>query len=50
LNLLEREVAAFNEGVCTGDWSALVQLFAVDAELVFEGIAVGPFHGYERFS
>ena len=29
-SLLEREVEAFNEGVRTGDWSALVALFAED--------------------
>jgi steroid Delta-isomerase len=45
LSLLEREVAAFNEGVRTGDWSSLVALFADDAELEFEGIPVGPFRG-----
>jgi hypothetical protein len=45
VTLLEREVAAFNEGVRTGDWSSLVALFAENAELEFEGIPVGPFHG-----
>jgi len=50
LNLLDREVAAFNEGVRTGDWSPLVELFAEDAELVFEGIPVGPFHGRDAIA
>jgi hypothetical protein len=49
-DLLEREVAAFNEGVRTGDWSLLVDLFAEDAELEFEGIQVGPFHGREAIA
>ncbi len=45
MSLLDREVAAFNEGVRSGDWSALVALFTDDAELEFVGIPVGPFHG-----
>jgi hypothetical protein len=45
LSLLEREVAAFNEGVRTGDWSSLVALFAEHAELEFVGIPIGPFRG-----
>ena len=44
-SLLEREVDAFNEGVRSGDWAALVALFADDAELEFVGIPVGPFRG-----
>jgi steroid Delta-isomerase len=44
-SLLEREVEAFNEGVRTGDWAALVALFTDDAELEFGGIPVGPFRG-----
>jgi hypothetical protein len=43
--LLAHEVAAFNEGVRTGDWSSLVELFTDDAELEFVGIPVGPFRG-----
>jgi hypothetical protein len=45
VSLLDREVAAFNEGVRTGDWSSLVELFTDDAELEFVGIPAGPFHG-----
>jgi hypothetical protein len=45
MSLLDREVAAFNEGVRTGDWSQLVELFTDDAELEFVGIPVGPFRG-----
>jgi hypothetical protein len=49
-SLLEREVAAFNDGVRTGDWSALVALFADDAELEFVGIPVGPFRGRDAIA
>ena len=45
MSLLDREVAAFNEGVRTGDWASLVELFTHDAELEFVGIPVGPFRG-----
>jgi steroid Delta-isomerase len=45
MTLLEREVEAFNVGVRSGDWTALVELFADDAELEFVGIPVGPFRG-----
>jgi steroid delta-isomerase len=45
MSLLDREVAAFNEGVRTGDWSSLAELFTDGAELEFVGIPVGPFHG-----
>ena len=50
MNLLEREVEAFNEGVRTGDWAALVSLFADDGELEFVGIPVGPFRGREAIA
>jgi hypothetical protein len=45
LSLLDREVAAFNVGVRTRDWSSLAELFTDDAELEFVGIPVGPFCG-----
>ena len=45
MSLLDREVAAFNNGVRTGDWSSLVELFTDDAELEFVGTPVGPFRG-----
>jgi hypothetical protein len=50
VSLLEREVAAFNEGVRTGDWAPLVALFAEDAVLEFDGIPVGPFHGRDAIA
>jgi steroid Delta-isomerase len=45
--LLEDHVERFNRGVRSGDFSEMVSFFAADAELVFEGIPVGPFHGRE---
>jgi steroid Delta-isomerase len=49
-SLLEREVAAFNEGVRAGDWTSLVALFAEDGMLEFEGIPVGPFRGRDAIA
>ncbi len=45
MSLLDREVAAFNVGVRTGDWVSLAELFTEDAELEFVGIPAGPFRG-----
>ena len=39
-------VAAFNAGVRLRDWSAMVEEFAPDGELVFAGLPVGPFTGH----
>jgi hypothetical protein len=43
-------VERFNEGVRTGDWSALLELLSDDAELEFVGIPVGPFHGRDAIA
>jgi steroid delta-isomerase len=45
--MLEAHVARFNDGVRTGDFGPMVAAFSEDAELVFEGIPVGPFVGRE---
>ena len=45
MSLLEEHVERFNHGVRTADFSSMVEAFTQDAELVFEGIPVGPFHG-----
>jgi steroid delta-isomerase len=45
VSLLRREVSAFNEGVHSGDWSSLLELFVEDGEVEFVGIPVGPFRG-----
>lgn len=43
--MLDEHVDRFNHGVRTGDFGSMVAAFAEDAELVFEGIPVGPFVG-----
>jgi hypothetical protein len=43
--LLCRHVREFNQGVRTGDFSAMVAEFTDEAEMVFDGIPVGPFRG-----
>jgi RimJ/RimL family protein N-acetyltransferase len=45
VRLLHEHVIRFNEGVRTGDWAPMLERFADDAELAFEGVSVGPFHG-----
>jgi steroid Delta-isomerase len=49
-DLLISHVARFNEGVRTGDFEPMLEAFADDAELVFEGVPVGPFHGREAIA
>ncbi len=43
--LLHDYVGAHNEAVRTGDWSGFGEWFSNDAELCFDGVAIGPFHG-----
>jgi RimJ/RimL family protein N-acetyltransferase len=50
LELLHDHVARFNEGVRTGDFGPLLERFAEDAELVFEGVPVGPFRGRDAIA
>jgi steroid Delta-isomerase len=45
--LLAEYVERFNAGVRTGDWAAMLELVAPDAELEFSGIPVGPIAGRE---
>jgi RimJ/RimL family protein N-acetyltransferase len=45
VRLLHDYVGDHNEGVRTGDWSGLGAWFEDDAELVFDGVPVGPFVG-----
>jgi steroid Delta-isomerase len=47
---LQTHVERFNRGVRTGDFGEMVSFFAEDAELVFEGIPVGPFVGREAIA
>lgn len=44
-SLLHRHVELFNAGVRSGDFEPMLTQFADDADLVFQGISVGPFHG-----
>jgi cysteine desulfurase/selenocysteine lyase len=48
--LLEDHVERFNAGVETGDFGRMVERFTEDAELVFEGIQVGPFTGRQAIA
>ena len=43
--LLRSHVERFNEGVRSGDYGPMLEQFADDAELAFEGVSVGPFRG-----
>jgi RimJ/RimL family protein N-acetyltransferase len=47
LRFLHDYLGDFNECVRTGDWSPLGSWFDPDAELLFEGVPVGPFVGRE---
>lgn len=42
---VEAHVTAFGEAVATGRWAAFAERFAVDAEMEFVGVPVGPFSG-----
>ncbi|MDQ3777879.1 MAG: nuclear transport factor 2 family protein [Actinomycetota bacterium] len=48
--LLEEHVERFNRGVRSGDFAEMVSFFAADAELVFQGIPVGPFVGRDAIA
>ncbi|MDQ4082190.1 MAG: nuclear transport factor 2 family protein [Actinomycetota bacterium] len=48
--LLRRHVELFNVGVRSGDFGPMLEQFADDAELVFEGVPVGPFRGADAIT
>jgi RimJ/RimL family protein N-acetyltransferase len=50
VRLIHDHVIRFNEGVRTGDWAPMLERFADDAELAFEGVPVGPFRGREAIA
>lgn len=50
MTLLERHVELFNQGVRSGDFAPMLEQFTEDADLVFEGVAAGPFHGKEKIA
>jgi RimJ/RimL family protein N-acetyltransferase len=50
LELLHDHVARFNEGVRSGDFGPMLERFAEDAELAFEGVPAGPFRGRDAIA
>jgi steroid delta-isomerase len=50
VRLLHDHVIRFNEGIRTGDWTPMLERFADDAELTFEGVPAGPFHGRDAIA
>ncbi len=50
VELLHDHVDDFNAGVRDGDFARMLERFSDDAELVFEGVPVGPFHGREQIA
>ena len=50
MTLLHRHVELFNQGVRSGDFAPMLEQFADDAELVFEGVPAGPFHGKDAIA
>ena len=48
--LLHDHVSRFNAGVASGDFGPMLELFADDAELTFEGVPVGPFAGRDAIA
>jgi steroid delta-isomerase len=48
--LFAEHIERFNQGVRTGDFLPMLAGFAPDAELVFDGIPVGPFAGREQIA
>jgi steroid Delta-isomerase len=49
-DILEDHVDRFNEGVRTGDFTRMLENFAPDATMVFEGVPVGPFAGKDAIA
>jgi steroid Delta-isomerase len=49
-DLLADHVERFNAGVRSGDFGPMLELFADDAELRFEGVPVGPYLGREAIA
>ena len=50
MDVLARHVELFNEAVRTGDFAPMLEQFTDDAELVFEGVPVGPFRGRDAIA
>jgi ketosteroid isomerase-like protein len=50
LRLLHEHVERFNAAVRSGDFGPMLEHFTDDAELVFEGVPVGPFQGKDAIA
>jgi hypothetical protein len=50
MSLLEDHVQRFNEGVRKGDFTHMLENFAPDATMAFEGVPVGPFIGRDAIA
>jgi steroid delta-isomerase len=48
--LVAEHVARFNDSVAAGDFAPLVESFAEDATMSFEGVPIGPFAGKAAIS
>ena len=48
--LLQQHVERFNRAVADGDFAPMLHAFAADAEMVFEGVPVGPFRGRDAIA
>lgn len=48
--VLDAHVRCFSEAVRTGEYDEMVQGFAADAEMAFEGVPVGPFVGRDAIA
>jgi steroid Delta-isomerase len=50
MTLLDEHVKRFNAAVRSGDFTPMLENFADDAEMVFEGVPVGPFIGRDAIA
>jgi ketosteroid isomerase-like protein len=50
MGILEDHVERFNAGVRSGDFQPMLENFADDATMAFEGVPVGPFAGREAIA
>ena len=50
MDVVDRHVELFNGAVRSGDFAPMLEQFTDDAELVFEGVPVGPFRGRDAIA
>lgn|SRR5262245_36764740 len=50
MSLLDDHVQRFNAGVRSGDFAPMLENFAEDATMAFEGVPVGPFAGRDAIA